>query len=207
MKVEVRIGIPKTLVSNDEELEELKKNILGEYLDKFAGVGATEKDIDVVIDKTNGEFYTRISGEEDSGNVPMEPESTKTIDVKEPINLKEVLSKDEQGNSFDNSDISEDQEKACSEDDDICYDGDECCDDWCCCEEDQAELSRIGENIALLKLYLMLSNNDGWEELHTKYGSTHIDCLEKQFLLNKLFEQTGLDAIVKDIEKTLDKAR
>ena len=207
MKVEIRIGIPKTLVVDDEELEELKKSILGEYLGKFVFIGATEEDVDVVIEKTNGDFYTRISGEEDSGNAPADPVSTKTIDEEEPINLKNVLDKDAQGKYFDNSDISEDQEKACSEDDNICYDEPKCCEDWCCCEEDQAELSRFGENIALLKLYLMLSDNHRWEELHTNYGSTHIDYLEKQFLLNKLFVQTGLDAIVKDIEKTLDKAR
>ena len=56
-----------------------------------------------------------------------------------------------------------------------------------------------------LELYLMLKYDCGWQELHTKYGSTHLDRDEKEFLLYKLFESTGLDAIAKEVEKTLDK--
>lgn len=203
MKIEIKMGIPRTMVSDDIELEKIKQGVFDEYVDRFANIGVTKDDIEITLVKTDGEFYTKISGavDEDSGKVPMSPKSTKTIDEGEPVNLKEVLDRDEQGKSFDNSDITEDQEKACSEDDDIVY-----CDDKC--EGVLArELDRFGENVALLKLYLMLSNNDGWEELHTRYGSTHIDDLEKRFLLEKLFVNTGLDSIAKDIESVLDKHR
>lgn len=247
MKIKIKIGIPSYMLE-EYEIDDLKNYIIGEYLDKFTSMGVTKKDINLIIEPTNGDFYTRISGiEEENTHDTLEqasPVSSKTIEAEEPVNLKEVLTKEEkvkeQVEDYDNTDITESKEKICKDDDNIIMRDscDECCEEntcmckedefdlgACCCDNDNnpwyggngydggdcsgscphRELTRVGANIALLKLYLMLKYDCGWQELNTKYGSTHLDGDEKEFLLYKLFESTGLDTIAKEVEKTLDK--
>ena len=209
MNVKIIIGVPKDIIPTEEDIQELKNNIMAEYLGKFAPIGVDANDIEISVVATDGEFYTKIVGES-SVNPSIEPTSTKTLFEKEPIDIKKTLNKDnepkEEVDSFDNYDITEDQEKACSDDDDInmaCESGEECC-DYGCEEAYRRELTKAEENIALLKLYLMLSSNDCWQELITPFGETHLDYEEKEFLLNKLFVTTGLDSIAKKFKDLLE---
>lgn len=89
-------------------------------------------------------------------------------------------------------------------------DGEPCCDCGCCsswekcADTSEAELTAAECNTALLKLYLMLSYNCG-EELHHEHGMSVLDPREKAYLLKRLFKDTGLDSIARDVSKALGK--
>lgn len=89
-------------------------------------------------------------------------------------------------------------------------DGEPCCDCGCCsswekCADTTEDRLTTAEcNMALLKLYLMLSYNCG-EELHHEHGMSMLDPREKAYLLKRLFTDTGLDSIARDVSKALGK--
>lgn len=114
---------------------------------------------------------------------------------------------EEEESEFDGDEVDDEVDDILPTDDD---DGEPCCDCGCCsswekhADTGKAELTTAECNTALLKLYLMLSYNCG-EELHHEHGMSVLDPREKAYLLKRLFTDTGLDGIARDVSKALGK--
>jgi len=200
-KIKIVMGVPSYLIKTKEDLKEIKENAINELLSQFSYLDITKENIDVVVKESNDSFYMKIV-DEDEGLLEegKDATSTKIRFSEEPIDLKKVLDKDdkEKDSFIVNDDITKDQEKTCIEDDNISI-----------CELDAPEgpegLTKFGENIALLKLFLMLSDSSRCEELHSNYGTFGLDSFEKSFLLKKLFVESGLISSIERVKEILEK--
>lgn len=215
-KIKIKLGVPEEMV--DGSLEDYKAKMVDMMKSKLAIIGMDEKDVDFEVIATKGEFFTKFEEETSEDNAEpkvAQAESTKLAFDKTPSEaLKEEVKEEKEEMVVDNVNVAH---TLLDDDESIepILDGsndenmEECCEE-CCCEDEcyaesySRELTNLEKNVALLKLYGMLNDVNSWQQINTTYGETYLTYEEKEFLLKKLFVESGLDIIAKEVTKVLE---
>lgn len=184
MKVTIEIGLPGAYLDtlDKDDIKELGDMLRNEYAGILAVMGIDNDGIDVDIKETeDGGFYARLN----RATVPADDDGVEEEDESD---------EEEVDDEVDDILPTDDWEPCCD-----CG----CCSSWeKCADTTEDRLTTAECNTALLKLYLMLSYNCG-EELHHEHGMSVLDPREKAYLLKRLFTDTGLDSIARDVSKAL----